>query len=86
MGPVHEKLTKAKTKAIKNIPINPRLSAFASALFTHALGILISKAPIKETAKMIRIAKKTKLKVGFVDILFNTSAPKTAVTTVPSKI
>ena len=71
---------------MKKIPTMPPLSDALSALFNQELGILISNAPKNEIAKIARIKKKTILKVGLVDISFNTSAPKTLVTTVPNNI
>src|SRR5690554_6709518 len=83
-GPVHENETKARTNAIKNIPINPPLSACESALLIHELGSVISKAPRNEMAKTISRAKKARLNQGSVDISERTEAPKTAVTATPS--
>ena len=58
IGPVQEKETKAKVKAIKNIPKNPPLLEAESAFVTHVLGKLISKAPKNEMANTTRRTKK----------------------------
>ena len=62
IGPVQENETKAKVKAIKNIPKNPPLLEAESAFVTHVFGKLISKAPKNETAKTTRRKKKNILK------------------------
>src|SRR5690554_1281726 len=82
----HEKDTNANAKAIKKIPKNPPLSALESALFAHELGSVISKAPINDMAKTTSKMKNKKLNSGSVDMLFNDSAPKIHVTSVPSTI
>ena len=62
IGPVQEKETKAKVKAIKNIPKKPPLLEAESAFVTHELGKLISKAPKNEMANTTRRKKKNILK------------------------
>ena len=42
IGPVQEKETNAKVKAMKKVPIKPPLSAIASLLFDQELGKVIS--------------------------------------------
>jgi len=42
IGPVQEKDTSAKVKAMKKIPIKPPLSAIRSDLLDHELGKVIS--------------------------------------------
>ena len=68
IGPVQEKETKTNVNAIKKTPTKPPLSAFLSALFTHLLGICISKAPKNEKAKIMKMAKNIRFKVALVDI------------------
>ena len=75
MGPVQEKDTKESVNAIKNMPTNPPLSEAESALLTHLLGRVISKAPKNEAAKNINIKKKKRLNQGFADMAFNPSGP-----------
>jgi hypothetical protein len=58
IGPVQENDTIAKANAIKKIPIKPPLSACESTLVAQELGNVISKAPKKDTANTISIAKK----------------------------
>ena len=62
IGPVHEKDTRAKVNAIKKIPIIPPRLEAESALLIHEFGILISKAPRNEAAKIIKSRKKARLK------------------------
>ena len=54
MGPVQLKLTMAKAKAIKKIPIIPPRSALRSTALAQELGNIISKAPKNEIAKTTR--------------------------------
>ena len=84
IGPVHEKETIAKAKAINNIPTIPPLSACWSALFAHEFGNIISKAPKNETAKTINKTKNIKLNQTSVDKAFKASAPNTLVTIKPN--
>ena len=58
IGPVQEKDTSTKVRAIKKIPPIPPLSDCASLLFTRALGSVISKAPKNDAAKTINTTKK----------------------------
>ncbi len=70
---------------MKNIPINPPLSAFASALFTHDDGILISNAPKNEKANRMKMAKKIKFKVALVEISYTVAAlPVNKLTSTPT--
>src|SRR5210317_2513339 len=84
IGPVHEKLTKLKVKAIKKIPSIPHLFEASSALFTQLEGKVISKAPKKLAAKTTNKAKNARLNHGLVAILFKLSAPKSSVTKSPN--
>jgi hypothetical protein len=84
MGPVQEKETTANANAIKKMPKTPPLSACLSAEFAQADGRVISNAPKKESAKMTKMAKKTRLNQKLVDSMLSASAPKIQVTKVPS--
>jgi thiol:disulfide interchange protein DsbD len=68
IGPVQEKETIAKVKAMKKIPINPPILEPESALLPHLLGNANSKYPKKERAKAMKMAKKNKLSQLFVEI------------------
>ena len=83
IGPVQEKETSAKVKAMKKIPINPPLSEAESALLIHEFGSVISKAPINEIAKTTNKIKNKTLNQTLVDSAFKASEPKIAVTRVP---
>ena len=61
IGPVQEKDTKTKVKAIKNTHVKPPLSALASILLTKPLGRVISNKPKNANAKTINIKKKNTL-------------------------
>ncbi len=61
IGPVQEKETSTRVRAIKKTPKRPPFSDLASALFTKDVGITISNAPKKEAAKIINIIKKSRL-------------------------
>ncbi|MEJ7683557.1 MAG: hypothetical protein WKG06_38010 [Segetibacter sp.] len=76
IGPVQLKLTITSVRAIKKIPVNPPSPAFSSDLFAQLLGSEISKAPKNEIAKMIKMAKKSRLLTGCVEILYNVLSPK----------
>ena len=84
IGPVQEKLTKLKVKAMKKIPTIPPLFDASSALFTQLEGKVISKAPKKLAAKTTNKAKNARLNHGLVAILFKLSAPKSRVTKSPN--
>ena len=58
IGPVQEKDTSTRVRAIKKIPARPFLSDFESALLTMLEGRVISKAPKKDAAKTINTIKK----------------------------
>ena len=59
IGPVQEKDTNTSVKAIKNTPMNPPLSDFASTVFTKFDGNTISNAPKNEIPNKINIVKKS---------------------------
>ncbi len=61
-GPVHEKLTRTKTIAIKNIPMKPPTSDALSALFIQLEGSVISNAPKKLMAKTMKMTKKNRFR------------------------
>ena len=84
MGPVQEKETKVKVKAIKKIPINPPRSEALSALLTNQLGSTISKAPKNENAKIRKTIKNVILKKTLLAISLSASLPKVTVTKNPS--
>ena len=84
IGPVQEKETNANAKAIKKKPIKPPLSDFASILFTHELGKLISKAPKNDMANTTNNAKNRKLKMPLLANSFRASDPKSKVIKIPN--
>src|SRR5690606_23704817 len=84
IGPVQENDTKAKLKAIKNRPIKPFPSDFASILLTKELGSVISNAPKKDAAKATKIKKKAKLKTPLVERALSASEPKVIVISIPN--
>ena len=86
MGPVHEKLTRLKVKAMRNILHRPvAASDFLSTAFVHLAGSVISKPPRKLAANTSSIKKKNTLKTALVLRAFNALAPNTMVTSSPSK-
>src|SRR5690554_1823902 len=85
MGPVHEKETKARVKAMKKRLIKPVvLSTLLSILLVHEAGRTISNAPMKEKAKTMSSAKNMRLNTGLVAMLLSALAPKIAVMISPS--
>ena len=74
MGPVQEKETSTRVKAMKKTPTRPPRSAFLSLLLTREEGRVISKAPKKEAAKMRKTAKKMRLGSQWVANQLNISA------------
>ena len=84
IGPVHEKDTRDRVKAIKKIPISPPLSLAESALLIIQLGSVISNAPKKEIAKMTKMIKKERLKNALLDRSLSASDPNVIVTSNPS--
>jgi len=61
MGPVQEKDTMARVKAMKNMPIKPPRSEALSALLAQEDGRVISKAPKNEIANVTNTPKKRRL-------------------------
>ena len=85
IGPVQEKETKAKVKAMKKILSRPLvLSALASILLVHDCGRTSSNAPKKLTAKKTSRAKKRILKRALVAKSLSALGPKIAVINNPS--
>ncbi|MPN23269.1 hypothetical protein SDC9_170657 [bioreactor metagenome] len=85
IGPVHEKDTNTRVKAMNKILINPAVeSALASSLVDHEAGSVISKAPKNETANSTSKAKNIRLKTALVDMLFSALAPNIAVISIPN--
>ena len=62
IGPVQEKETSAKVKAIKKMPSKPPLASASTLLLVQEAGNSISKAPKNEAPKMINRRKKPILK------------------------
>ena len=58
MGPVQEKDTSTRVRAMKKMPASPFLPEAASLLFCQEEGRTISKAPKKEAAKTMNTRKK----------------------------
>jgi hypothetical protein len=83
MGPVQEKETRAKVKAIKNIPIQVCPPERPSILLTKPEGRLISKAPKKEMAKRTSKKNMIRLKAALEASPFRAAGPKRAVITSP---
>src|SRR5690606_38790600 len=84
IGPVQEKDTNAKLKAIKNTPSNPPRSDCASILLTEALGKVSSNAPKKKAAKITKNRKNRKLKMPLVYNLLSASDPKVMEMSIPN--
>ncbi len=76
MGPVQEKETITSVNAMKKMPDNPPFPAFWSALLAQLLGRFSSKAPKKEMAKTINMAKNKILVIAEVEMVYNTVSPK----------
>ena len=85
MGPVQEKLTKAKVNAIRKMLNNPVvLEALESMALFHLEGRVISNPPKNDVPKATSIAKKSRLKMAFVERSLSADAPKMEVTMTPS--
>ncbi|MNV33277.1 hypothetical protein D3C71_1246390 [compost metagenome] len=83
IGPVQEKETNDKLKAIKNKPTKPPLSDLASILLTKELGKVISNAPKNEAANPTNNKKKMKLKMPLVESALSASDPNAIVIIIP---
>ena len=85
MGPVHEKDTKARVKAMKKMDSRPVVfSDFSSILFDQEDGSVSSNAPKNEAAKTMSSRAKIMLKMALVLSAFSAEAPKSSVTSRPS--
>jgi hypothetical protein len=85
MGPVHEKETKAKVKAIKKMLSKPVVfSALLSTALLHEDGNVISNAPKKLAANTNNIKQKKILNKAFVESAFKALAPNIAVISKPN--
>lgn len=77
IGPVQEKETKARVKAIRKMLNKPVVdSALLSTALLHEEGNVISKAPKKLAANTSNIRQKKMLNTAFVDRAFRALAPK----------
>ena len=84
IGPVHEKETNTRVKAIRKMLTSPLVSdAFVSTLFAQLSGSLISNHPKKLQAKTTSNRKRNTLKTALVESEFRVSLPKMAVTSMP---
>ena len=86
IGPVHEKDTSAKVKAMKKIPKKLLVPALLSAWVDHDDGRAISKAPKKENPNNTKRRKKNRLAIQLVARLFNAAGPNTKVTRKPINV
>ena len=86
MGPVQEKETKTKVKAIKKMPVIPPLSDFSSILFTKLLGKVNSNIPKKAMAKKINTRKKNTFGTQCVESQLANSGPCIDATAVPAMV
>ena len=86
MGPVQEKLTSTRVKAMRKMERKPVVRlALLSTLPTHEEGSVRSKPPMNETPKSTSIRKKRMLKKALVARSLRAEAPKAAVTASPSE-
>ena len=80
-----EKLTKAKVNAMRKMLNNPVvLEALESMALFHLEGRVISNPPKNDVLKATSIAKKSRLKMAFVERSLSADAPKMEVTMTPS--
>ena len=84
-GPVQEKDTKTRVKAIKKTPIKPPLYDLASTEFTKPEGNTISNAPKKEIPKNTKITKNRRFGIQWVLKKFAKLAPAKNASIVPKK-
>ena len=85
IGPVQEKLTKERVKAIKKMLNKPVVaSAFLSTALPQPEGSVISKPPRKLAAKTSNIRQKSMLNTALVERSFSALAPKMEVMMSPS--
>ena len=84
IGAVHEKETRTSVRAIKKIPNSPPPSAFLFILLRNLLGILISKYPKNDIAKIKNIIAKIIFAVALVANSLANCAPKIAENKTPT--
>ena len=85
MGPVHEKETSVRVKAMRKMPSRPPVfSAFESTAPDHDCGSVSSNAPKNEAANTTSRRKKKMLNQAFVASELRADGPKMAVTIRPS--
>ena len=85
MGPVQEKLTRLRVKAMRKMLTRPVVvSDFLSTAFVQLLGSVISKPPRKLAANTSSMRKKKILKTALVLSALSALAPKSRVTSRPS--
>ncbi len=86
IGPVQEKDTNTRVRAMKKIPMKLPVPALESDLFIQEAGRFISNAPKKEIPKTRNNTKNTRLAIQLVARLFNAAGPKINVIKNPSKV
>src|SRR5690606_35799032 len=86
IGPVQEKETSTRVKAMKNTPASPPCSALASTLLTKLEGSVISYRPRNDKAKKIKIPKKNRFGAQCVASQLANSGPWMAATAVPAMV
>ena len=85
MGPVHEKLTSVRVKAMRKMESRPLVSdALLSTLLVHDEGSVSSNHPKNERANTTSSAQKMRLNTALVERALRVCAPKRAVTSSPS--
>ncbi len=85
MGPVHEKLTRVRVNAMKNMLSRPVVrSAELSILLAHEAGSFMSNAPKNDIANTTSSRKKMMLQVALVESALSELAPNMAVMSRPS--
>ena len=83
IGPVHEKETNERVKAMKKMPINPPRSDARLEAFSHLPGRVVSKAPKKETANTTKMKKNARFIIPLLASAFKASGPRVSVITKP---
>ena len=85
MGPVQEKLTSERVKAMRKMLNRPVVfSALLSTAAPHDEGSVISKPPKKLAAKTTSMRKNRMLNTAFVDRSLSAEAPKMEVMAKPN--
>ena len=85
-GPIQEKDTKTKVRAIKKMPTNPPWLDFLSIEFTSFDGKFISKKPKREKPNTINKIKNSKVRTQFDNISVATPGPKKIDKIIPIKV